>query len=148
MTLVSSMPRTPMLFPPPLVVQLQFDQANRILLMPFPEKLTRANFDRAEAALGTFVARRGPADTIIDFSDVCEDVDTTVIVARAYAPWPANEKRHVFIVSSDVMEGLFRMYALHHEAAGFGRPQIVRSLGDALAALGTARAHFDPVTYN
>jgi hypothetical protein len=137
-----------MLFPAPLVVQLLFDQTNRILLMPFPEKLTRANFDRAEAALGMFVARRGPADTIIDFSDVCEDVDTTVIVARAYAPWPASEKRHVFVVSSDVMEGLFRMYALHHEAAGFGRPQIVRSLDDALAALGAARTHFDPVTYN
>ncbi|MBS0223650.1 MAG: hypothetical protein JSR91_23210 [Proteobacteria bacterium] len=145
---MSSLSRTSTPVATPLFVQLLFDQTNRILLMPFPEKLTRAHFDRAEAALGTFVARRGPTDTIIDFSDVCEDVDTTAIVARAYMPWPAGKKRHVFVVSSDVMEGLFRMYTLHHEAAGFGRPQIVRSLDNALTALGTARAHFDPVTYN
>jgi hypothetical protein len=132
----------------PLVVQLLFDPAREVLLLPFPERLTRINFDRADAALATFVARRGHADTIIDFSDACEDVDTSVVLARAYAPWPVRKKRHVFIVSSDVMEGLFRMYAIHHEAAGFDAPRIVRSVEGALAALGATEAKFDPVSDN
>ncbi len=148
MTAANSLFQAPSLLAVPLVIQLLFDQTNRILLLPFPDNLTRINFDRAEAALAMFVARRGPADTIIDFSETSEDVDTSVIVARAYLPWPAREKRHVFIVSSDVMEDLFRMYAIHHEAAGFTAPRIVRSLDKALAALGAANANFDPVAYN
>ena len=128
-----------------LVGQLLFDQANKIVLLPFPEKLTRANFDLADAALAMFTAQRGSVDTIIDFSNAREDVDTSVIVARAYAPWPAREKRHVFIVSSDLMEGVFRMYVFHHAAAGFGAAQIVRSLDGAVAALGATNAVFDPI---
>jgi hypothetical protein len=128
-----------------LVGQLVFDQANEIVLLPFPEKLTRANFDLADAALAMFTAQRGSVDTIIDFSNAREDVDTSVIVARAYAPWPAGDKRHIFIVSSDVMEGVFRMYAFHHAAAGLGTTHVVRSLDGALAALGTTNGVFDPI---
>lgn len=135
----------PALFAASLVGQLLFDQTNKIVLVPFPEKLTRANFDLADAALGMFMAQRGSVDTIIDFSNVREDVDTSVIVARAYAPWPAGEKRHVFIVPSAVMEGVFRMYAFHHAAAGFGTTHIVRSLDGALATLGAASGVFDPI---
>jgi hypothetical protein len=148
MTLAKSLLQAPALLAAPLVIQLLFDAANEVLLVPFPERLTRINFDRADDALAMFVARRGPADTIIDFSDVCEDVDTSVVLARAYVPWPAQQKRRVFIVSSDVMEDLFRMYAIHHEAAGFDPPRIVRSVEGALAALEATKAKFDPVTYN
>ena len=129
-----------------LVARLLFDQMNRILLVPFPERLTRANFDLTDTALAMFVAQQGSVDTIIDFSHVSDDVDTSVIVARAYSPWPAQEKRQIFVVSSDVMEGVFRMYALHHEAAGFGTTQVVRSLDSALAVLGATAAGFDRVT--
>ena len=135
----------PALFAASLVGQLLFDQTNKIVLVPFPEKLTRANFDLADAALAMFVAQKGSIDTIIDFSNTREDVDTSVIVARAYAPWPARERRHVLIVSSDLMEGVFRMYAFHHAAAGFGATQIVRSLEGALVALGATNAVFDPI---
>lgn len=148
MTLATKLFQAPAFLAAPFIVPLRFDQTNKLLLLPFPEQLTRCNFDLADQALATFVARRGPADTIVDFSDACEDVDTTVILARAYAPWPAGHKRRVFIVSSDVMAGLFRMYGMHHAAAGFDVPPIVRSVEDALSFLGAADATFDPVIYD
>jgi hypothetical protein len=129
----------------PIVLDLLFDRQNKILLLRFPEKLTRANFDRMDAALAWIAARRGPVDAIIDFSDVSEDVDTTVIIAHAHVRPPVQGRRRVFIVSTDLMAGIFRMYTIYSKAAGFEAPKIARSLDEALDTFGASEANFEPL---
>jgi hypothetical protein len=145
MILASSLLHAAMLLAAPAVIDLLFDRKNDILLLPFPEKLTRLNFERADAAVTRFVAQQGQVDTIIDFRDVSEDVDTTVIIARAHVPSPLQDRRRVFVVSGNLMAGIFRMYAIYHKAAGFKAPKIVRSLEKALSVLEASEAKFEPL---
>lgn len=129
----------------PVVMELLFDQTNRILLLHFPQKLTRSNFERVDALLAKFSAQKGPVDIILDFREVSEDVDTSVIVARAHVPSPIQDRKRVFIVSGEVMYGIFRMYGMYQAAAGFNAPKSVNSLESALATLGADKAHFESI---
>jgi hypothetical protein len=144
MTSPNSLLHASVLFAAPLLIELLFDPAHEILFLSFPAKMTRTNFERVDAVLAAYAARRGLVDTIIDFSGVSEDIDTQMIVAHAYVAPPMQGKRRLFIVSSDLIAGLLRMYSMHHAAAGFTPPKIVRSLDDALAALGAANVDFEP----
>jgi hypothetical protein len=130
----------------PVATELLFDQTNKILLLHFPEKLTRSNFERVDALLARFSELRGPVDIILDFREVSEDIDTSVIVARAHVPSPVQDRKRVFIISGEVMYGVFRMYGMYQAAAGFNAPKSVNSLESALATLGADKATFETIT--
>ncbi len=130
----------------PGMIDFRFDDLHRMLLVTFSVEGTNANFARLDNLLQAFVERHGTADTIIDFNDSqVGALDTGGIVARGHRPSRMPGKRRIFVAGNDHVFGMVRMYGAHQDGIGENSSEVVRSLDDAHALLGTTLDRFKPV---
>ena len=127
--------------------RFELDRENKILLMRFLEKrLTDESLAEVYAALREYAIATDPYAAIVDFSAATQ-VDLSVdfvrqLALREPAVPRAAERGRIAVFPDDVGFEMARMFQMFGESA---RPllHVVRSLHEALEALGVESAQFE-----
>jgi hypothetical protein len=132
-----------------MAFRFEFDPVNKILLLRFEGgRLTDELVAEIHRTARIHWAATGARAGIGDYSSVTEfplSAEAVRTLARYGAPMPDATKNPLFIVmSSTTGYGLARMYQIEGELT---QPlvSVVRTVEEALAALGVQSAHFEPL---
>jgi hypothetical protein len=131
-----------------MAFRFEFDPVNKILLARFEGQLTNQSAAAYHDALGknwrATNARAGIWDLsgVTDFA-VGSDFLRGLAERKPITPGLINHHRFI-VVPATAGYGLMRMFQISGESA---RPllHVVRTVGEALTALGAESAHFDPL---
>jgi hypothetical protein len=126
--------------------RFEFDSANKILLLRWEGRLTDDSLAGVKPAPRKYWAATDARAGIEDFSSVTE-----FAVSAEFVRWRAGQEpampdatRPLFIVvPATVGFGLARMYQILGERTQL--VHVVRTMDEALAALGVASLHFEPL---
>ncbi|MDP2377808.1 hypothetical protein [Reyranella sp.] len=129
------------------MLELFFDQANRILWVRYAMTVTGENLAQMDRATAAFMAGQGVVDMILDFSDAPPGViDTSLMRTRAKTYSVAPRQRRALIAPDDHMFGMFRMYISYRDGDQQGSaPILVRTMAAALTALQVEPSTFKPI---
>jgi len=128
--------------------RFEFDPDNKILLARFEGRLTDELLAEFYRAIRRYSTSTDASSGIWDFSAVTEFAISSVLIrelARQAPAMPDATTRPRFIVVSETHAfGLARMFQITGETT---RPllSVVRTLDQALAALGAKSPHFEPL---
>ena len=130
--------------------RIEFDPQNKILVMRFENtRLTDESLAEVYAANREYAIATDAYAGIADFSAVIH-VDLSAAFIRQLAHHEpamprATERARIVVFADDVGFGMARMFQMPGEPT---RPLflVVRSLDEALEALGVEGAHFEPLT--
>ena len=130
-----------------MALRFEFDPVNKILLGLLDGRLTDKLLAEAYETARKYAVATDASAGIWDMSSVTEFAISSEFL-RAFAsrePIIADPKRpRVVVAPQTVAFGLFRMFQLTGDST---RPllRVVRTLGEALAALGVEAPHFEPL---
>lgn len=125
-----------------MAIALSFDRDQRLLLVDYSYAYDRDGLAELDRHIARFLKEEGPADAIFDLSKVTQiDMPTPDVRRHGRKPTQLPNNKRAMIASADVLYGLLRMYAQHQELIGTSAPEIVRTMDEALAAVG----HVNPV---
>jgi hypothetical protein len=122
---------------------LHFDRENEVLLVAIDGELTRDSYLAAYDGIVAFMRSHGPCSAIVDFTRV-DRFDLSADFAREIAtmrPAIPPGKQRVVIAPQAVVYGTARMVAALRAGRG-AEMTVVRSLTEALAALGLSKPSF------
>lgn len=128
--------------------RFDFDSVNKILLLRFEgSRLTDESLAEIHSTARIHWAATGARAGIGDYSSVTEFPLSAELVRTLAqeAPMPeATKNPHFIVMSSTTGYGLARMYQIVGELS---QPlvTVVRSVDEALAALGVQSSHFEPL---
>jgi hypothetical protein len=129
--------------------RFEFDPVNKILLLRFEgSRLTDESLAEIHSTARIHWAATGARAGIGDYSSVSEFPLSAKLVrtlAQEGAPMPeATKNPHFIVMSSTTGYGLARMYQIVGELS---QPlvSVVRTVDEALAALGVQSSHFEPL---
>jgi hypothetical protein len=128
--------------------RFEFDAANKILLGRFEGRLTEESVAEFYGAIRKYSTATDVSAGIWDFSTVTEFAATSESIlrlARREPAMPDPTRRPRFIVApATSVFGLSRMFQVSGEST---RPllAVVRTIEEALAALGVQSPHFEPL---
>jgi hypothetical protein len=126
--------------------RFEFDSVNKILLLRFEGRLTDELVTEIHRTALIHWAATGARAGISDYSSVTEfplSAEVVRTLARHGAPMPEPTEHPLFIVMPSITGyGLARMYQIVGELT---QPlvNVVRTVDEALAALGVQSAHFE-----
>jgi hypothetical protein len=128
-------------------LRFRLDPVNRILLVQADGQLTDESLRELYRLSGKHATATDPSAAIVDFSAVTEFAVSSHVFRELARQQPLMQdaSRPRFIVAPQTHAfGLMRMFQLTGDAT---RPklQVVRSLDEALAALGITLPHFEPL---
>ena len=131
-----------------MAFRFEFDPVHKILLARFEGQLTNESAEEYHDALGknwrATEARAGIWDLsgVTDFAVTAEFL-RTLAVRKPISPGLTNHPRFI-VVPVTAGYGLMRMFQISGESA---RPllHVVRTLDEAIAALGIQSPHFEPI---
>lgn len=128
--------------------RFEFDQENKILLARCEGRLTEESLSELTDAIRKYSIATDARAGIWDLSGVTEFAVSSAFVRELADREPAMPEANLrprFIVAPNSLEfGLSRMFQI---AGGSKRPllRVVRTLDEALAALGHQSPHFEPL---
>jgi hypothetical protein len=131
-----------------MAIRFKFDRANGILLIQVDGRLTDELLTESYQASRKYSIATDARAGIVDFSQVTEFAVSNDIfrqLARQEPAMPdAATRPRVIVVPQTHAFGLFRMFQLTGEHT---RPllTVLRTMGEALAALGVATSQFEPL---
>jgi len=126
--------------------ELLFDARNNVLMTRYFGTYVTEDIVLRDNAASRFVARRGPARGIVDFSDVqAVDMPIDRLVERAQAPGVLGSERRVIVAPNDLTYGLNRVFTAHRVYVGKIEPLLVRTLAEAFEVLDLDDPKFEPV---
>jgi hypothetical protein len=130
-----------------MALRFEFDPVNKILLGLLDGRLTDELLGEAYETARKYAVATDASAGIWDTSSVTEFAISSEFIRSLASREPiiADPKRPRFVVAPQTVAfGLFRMFQLTGDHT---RPllTIVRSLGEALAALGVQAPHFEPL---
>ena len=122
----------------------EFDSKHRILLLAYEGDVQSSEIEEANRDMGQHVAQLKPSVGMADLSAVKTlDVSAETLRAAAKRPSPYPEESPRFIVApTDYLFGMARMYEIFADRP-HGKLRVVRSLEEALAALGVRDCKFE-----
>lgn len=128
------------------MIEFLADRKRRIVLVRYSSELSAKNLAELDAMAAAFVAREGPMDGIIDFSNMQTfNVPAAVVTDRGKASRRMSGRRRIFIVKDKLAFGMVRVYGAYQDNVGEDVPDIVYSLEEALTLLDAKGATFEPV---
>ncbi len=128
--------------------RFEFDAANKILLGRFEGRLTEESVAEFYGAIRKYSTATDARAGIWDFSTVTEFAASSESIrglARREPAMPDATRRPRFIVApATFLFGISRMFQISGEST---RPllTVVRTIDEALAALGVQTPHFEPL---
>ena len=133
---------------PLMAFRFEFDSANQILLSRFEGRFTDESAAEFHTAAWKYAAATDAKAGVVDFASVTEFAvsgETLRRIARLQPSLPNSAARPRVIVAPQTHAfGLFRMFQITGEQT---RPllTVVRTMDEALAALGVESPHFEPL---
>jgi hypothetical protein len=131
-----------------MALLFQFDRENKILLVQVAGPLTEDVVAEVQVAIRTYSNETDAQAAIFDFSSVTEFALSTAFIQRLARQKPsmanAAQCRRIIVAPAGIGFGLSRMFQTVGEST---RPllDVVRTLDEALAALGVQSPHFEPL---
>ena len=127
--------------------RFEFDRANKVLLVRVEGQLTDELLRETQGAIRTRSIATDARAGIFDFSLVTEVALSTAFVCELAKQEPAMAdptRPRIIVAPGAVAFGLSRMFQMLGEST---RPllEVVRTMDEALAALGVRSAHFEPL---
>ena len=130
-----------------MAFRFEFDPVNKILLVRFEGQLTDESLAELYKAFRKYSTTTDPSAGITDLSSVTEVALSSEFIRELAGQEPAmpGPTRPRFVVANQTVSfGLARMFQI---VGGPTRPllQVVRTLDEALAALGVKSPNFEPL---
>jgi hypothetical protein len=127
--------------------QPEFDAGNKILVMRFTGRLTEESVEAFYRAIRKYSIETDARAGIWDFSTVTDFTGTSESIralARQDPAMPDSNRPRFIVAPSTFIYGLARMF---QNVGDTTRPRltVVRSMDEALAALGIQSPHFEPL---
>ncbi|MGA8214664.1 MAG: hypothetical protein WB799_13800 [Candidatus Sulfotelmatobacter sp.] len=127
--------------------RFEFDPANKVLLVRVEGRLTDELLEETHGAIRTQSIATDARAGIFDFSLVTEVALSTAFVSELAKREPAMvdpTRPRIIVAPGAVAFGLSRMFQMLGEST---RPllEVVRTMDEALAALGIQSVHFEPL---
>jgi hypothetical protein len=127
--------------------RFEFDPVNKVLLVRVEGRLTDELLAETQGAIRTRSSATDARAGIFDFSLVTEVALSTAFVRELAKQEPAMAdatRPRIIVAPGAVAFGLSRMFQMLGEST---RPllEVVRTMDEALAALGIQSAHFEPL---
>jgi hypothetical protein len=123
----------------------EFDPGNKVLLVRVEGRLTDELLGETQGAIRRYSIATDASAGIFDFTSVTEVAISTEFVRELAKQEPAmidaTRRRRIIVAPTPVTYGLARMFQMQGERT---RPllEVVRSMEEALAALGIESTHF------
>jgi hypothetical protein len=128
------------------VYELLHDERRNVLLTRLSGIYTEDDLALRDQQVARFVARRGLARGLMDYTGVTHvDIPMDTIVRRAHAPPLLPGQTRVVVASNEPAYSLNRVIIAHQYFSRKVEPLMVGSLQDAYWALGSAQFDFAPV---
>ena len=125
---------------------LAFDSSHRVLLTQFEGVLSSEDIKGLDKALAAFVAHRGLARGILDFSLVQTNaLPQSFLIWRARSPLILLDQERVIVAPQQELYELARAYVAQQRDFGNLEGRLVRTLDDAYLALDLKQPDFCPV---
>jgi hypothetical protein len=125
---------------------LSFDSNHRVLLAQFEGILSSEDIRGLDKALAAFVAHRGLARGILDFTSVqANALPRSFLAWRARSPRILLDQQRVIVAPQQELHELACTYVTHQRNFGHLEGQVVRTLADAYLALNLKQPDFRPV---
>jgi hypothetical protein len=122
------------------MITFSLARTKQVLWIEFGLAISQQSYLRLDEERAAILQREGPMDLIMDFTaSVSAPFPSDLALARAYVPSPVPGRRRLYVASRDLIFGMFRMWAVHHDDS---KVEIVRSLDEAFAALGVQAGDF------
>ena len=126
--------------------QLLYDRVHNVLLTRLSGVYTEEDIVLRDRQVARFVARRGLARGLMDYTGVTGvDIAMDVIVRRAQAPPMLPGQTRVVVAPNEPAYSLNRVIVAHQYFSRKVEPLLVTSLQDAYDALGRGRFDFELV---
>jgi hypothetical protein len=128
--------------------RFEFDPVNKALLMRVDGRIEDESLAECYRAIRQYSTSTDASVAILDFSAVTEFAPSTAFVRMLAKQEPAMpdafHRRRIIVAPAPVAFGLARLFQIVGEST---RPllEVVRTLDDALTALGIQSAHFEPL---
>jgi hypothetical protein len=122
------------------MIAFSLARSKQVLWIEFRLAITQANYARLDEDRAAVLQREGPMDLIMDFTaSATADFPSQLAHARALVPSPVPGRRRMYVAPGDLVFGMFRMWAIHHDDS---KVDVVRSLRDAFSALNVEAGDF------
>jgi hypothetical protein len=122
------------------MITFSLARTKQVLWIEFGLSISQQAYLRLDEERAAILQREGPMDLIMDFTGaVPAHFPSELAVSRAYVPSPVPGRRRLYVAPGDLIFGMFRMWAIHHDDP---KVDIVRSLDEAFAALAVEAGDF------
>lgn len=112
----------------------------QVLWIEFGLPISHQTYRRLDEERAVILRRVGAMDLIMDFTAAIPAAFPTELAhQRAFVPSPVPGRRRVYVAPGDLVFGMFRLWAVHHDDS---KVEIVRSLDEAFAALAVDAGDF------
>ena len=122
------------------MITFSLARTKQVLWIEFGLAISQQSYLRLDEERAAILQREGPMNLIMDFTAaVPAPFPSDLALARAYVPSPVPGRRRLYVAPQDLVFGMFRMWAVHHDDS---KVEILRSLHEAFAALGVEARDF------
>jgi len=122
------------------MISFSLARAKQVLWIEFGLSISQQAYLQLDEERAAILQREGSMDLIMDFTAaVPADFPSELALLRAHVPSPVPGRRRLYVAPRDLIFGMFRMWAVHHDDA---KVEIVRSLDEAFAALAVEGGDF------
>ena len=122
------------------MITFSLASTKQVLWIQFELPISQQTYLRLDEERAAVLKREGPMDLIMDFTaTVPAAFPSELAHARAFVPSPVPGRKRLYVAPSDLVFGMFRMWAIHHDDP---KVDIVRSLDEAFAALAVEAGDF------
>lgn len=129
-----------------LMFDMGFDRQRNVLLARLRGVFTWQAMQRLDTACATFLNAEGPAHSIFDFSGVeAIDMSPDRVEQRAERAQLCPGFERILVAPQPPIFALVDRFRVHQQSQGLAAPQVVRSMGEAEAALRLGTLIFRPV---
>ena len=122
------------------MITFSLARTKHVLWIEFGLPISQQAYLRLDEERAAILQREGPMDLIMDFTaSVPAAFPSELARSRAKVPSPVPGRRRLYVAPDDLIFGMFRMWAIHHDDP---KVDIVRSLDEAFGALAVEAGDF------
>jgi hypothetical protein len=123
------------------MITFSLARTKQVLWIEFGLSISQQAYLRLDEERAAILQREGPMDLIMDFTaSLPAAFPSELALSRANVPSPVPGYRRLYVAPRDLIFGMFRMWAIHHDDP---KVDIVRSLDEAFAALAVEAGDFE-----
>ena len=128
-------------------IDLSYERTHRVLLVKFSGCMNLEDLNNLDTAVVAFVKTEGAPRAFMTDTTAVEsfDVPSGEFARRGQSKSVVSNQDRVYVMPRDDMFGMGRMFSSYQRVTGQREPIVVKTLGEAFAALDIGDADFQPV---